>query len=196
MYNSERDMIWSAGGRFNTFFTLAPTRGYREKDIGQYDTQTEMDWISCCAFLIRSEVLTKIGLEDEIFFYGCFDDVDLSLRVRKVGYKLFYYPQSVIYHDVMSAALSEGRTGGNIKPFFHYLVTRNHWFFIRKHTPLLYLPSSIVYQLIKFFAYSVNFVLRCRFVKFRAFMHGFIHGIVQPLESEKLKHEKYILKYR
>lgn len=196
MFNKDRTLIWSAGGSFKPLFTLAPTIGHAKRDNTKYNTVSEMDWISCCAFMVRSDVLRKIGFEDEIFFYGCYDDVDLSFRVRKAGYKLYYCPQSVIYHDVMSAVLSDDRKDGNIKPFFHYLVTRNHWFFIRKHTRILYLPSSIIYQIGKLLSYGGVFLIKGRFLKLRAFIHGFLHGIIQPLVPERLNHLKFIQKYK
>lgn len=196
LFNENRELIWSAGGIFKPLFSLAPTIGHQEIDKGQFESQEYMDWISCCAFLVKSDVIKEVGLEDEIFFYGCFDDVDLSLRVRDAGYNLLYNPKSVIYHDVMSAVKSEGRKDGNIKPFFHYLVTRNHWFFIRKHTKFIYLPTSFVYQLFKLVAYSSVFILRGRFLKLKAFVHGFFNGIIQPLDPNKLNHLEKIAKYR
>lgn len=46
---------------------------------------------------IRKEVLDKIGLLDEAFFmYG--EDIDLSYRIQKAGYKNLYFPQTTIIH--------------------------------------------------------------------------------------------------
>ena len=54
--------------------------------------------ILCGAFMmIRRKALEKIGLLDEIFFmYG--EDIDLSYRLHKNGFKNFYYPKTSIIH--------------------------------------------------------------------------------------------------
>ena len=47
--------------------------------------------------LIRKSVLDEIGLLDETFFmYG--EDIDLSYRVIKAGYKNYYFPKTRIIH--------------------------------------------------------------------------------------------------
>jgi GT2 family glycosyltransferase len=47
--------------------------------------------------LLRKKVLDKIGLLDESFFmYG--EDIDLSYRIIKAGYKNYYFPKTRIIH--------------------------------------------------------------------------------------------------
>lgn len=47
--------------------------------------------------LIRKEVLEKIGFFDEKFFMW-FEEVDLLLRAKQAGYKIFYSPEPKIIH--------------------------------------------------------------------------------------------------
>lgn len=196
LYNKERSRIWNAGGKFNPFFSLARTIGEGEIDKGQYDETRETEWITGCALLIRSEVIAKVGKESDIFFYGCYDDLEWSIRIKEGGYKLMYCPEAIIYHDVMSAALEVEGKKKSIKPFFHYLVNRNHWFFIRLHTKGLYRVTSYAYQLIKFLGYFAYFLVKGRFFKLKAFVHGFFNGIVQPMDPKRLNHLSYIQKYK
>lgn len=57
----------------------------------------EMEVISGAFMLMRKTVLDKIGLLDETFFmYG--EDIDLSYRITKAGYKNYYFPQTQIIH--------------------------------------------------------------------------------------------------
>jgi GT2 family glycosyltransferase len=57
----------------------------------------EVDAI-CGAFMfIPAYVISKVGLFDEDFFmYG--EDLDLCYRIKKTGYKVFYYPEVTTIH--------------------------------------------------------------------------------------------------
>ena len=57
----------------------------------------EIDVISGAFMLMRKRVLDQIGLLDETFFmYG--EDIDLSYRITKAGYKNYYFPLTQIIH--------------------------------------------------------------------------------------------------
>jgi GT2 family glycosyltransferase len=57
----------------------------------------EIDVLSGAFMLLRKETLDKIGLLDEDFFmYG--EDIDLSYRVTKGGYKNYYFSDTSIIH--------------------------------------------------------------------------------------------------
>jgi O-antigen biosynthesis protein len=57
----------------------------------------EIDVLAGAFMLVKKEVLDKVGGFDEIFFmYG--EDVDLSYRIQKAGYKNYYYADSSIIH--------------------------------------------------------------------------------------------------
>ncbi len=66
--------------------------GYLDKDKTH-----EVDVLSGAFMLLRKEALEKTGLLDEAFFmYG--EDIDLSHRIVKAGYKNYYYPDARIIH--------------------------------------------------------------------------------------------------
>ena len=57
----------------------------------------EIDVLAGAFMLIKKEVLDQTGGFDETFFmYG--EDIDLSYRIQKAGYKNYYYAQSCILH--------------------------------------------------------------------------------------------------
>lgn len=76
----------------------------RSKKFGKYhltylspDETHEVEVLSGAFMLLRKSVLDTIGLLDEDFFmYG--EDVDLSYRVIKAGYKNYYYADTSIIH--------------------------------------------------------------------------------------------------
>lgn len=57
----------------------------------------QVDVLSGAFMMLRKEALDKIGLLDETFFmYG--EDIDLSYRITKAGYKNYYFSESSIIH--------------------------------------------------------------------------------------------------
>ncbi len=196
-YEHDRQLIWNAGGRFNKVFMISPTIGLDKRDSEVYNNDMSVDWITGCAFLVRADVVEKIGLTSDVYFYGCYDDVDWSLRIKKAGYKLWYCPKSVVYHAVgMAMKSDEPSKEGVLKPFFHYLANRNHIFFVRRHVKPLFWFTAYAYQVVKFFGYSGYFLYKKRYRKLKAFIHGFFHGITKPMNPEALRHKYYINKYR
>lgn len=76
----------------------------RSKRFGRYhlgfldrNKTHEIEILSGAFMLLRKNVLDKIGLLDEDYFmYG--EDIDLSYRIIKAGYKNYYYPEARIIH--------------------------------------------------------------------------------------------------
>ena len=57
----------------------------------------EIDVLSGAFMLLRKTALDKTGLLDEDYFmYG--EDIDLSYRITKAGYRNYYYPETRIIH--------------------------------------------------------------------------------------------------
>ena len=127
--------IWFAGGviRLPAFRTIH--RGYRETDHGQYDQMTDMDYLTGCCMLLRSSVLKSTGLLDPVYFNQC-EDVDLSLRLRRVGHDLLFVPAARIFHRVSFTI------GGELAPMNLYYGFRNNlrivFRFRRRPVALLY----------------------------------------------------------
>ncbi|MBC7426503.1 MAG: glycosyltransferase [Bacteroidia bacterium] len=76
----------------------------KSKLFGQYhlgflpEKETnEVDVLSGAFMMLRRETLDKTGLLDETFFmYG--EDIDLSYRIKKAGYKNYYFADTTIIH--------------------------------------------------------------------------------------------------
>lgn len=77
--------------------TLPFTRGRAEKDNGQYDKVEEIDAVIGAAFLLRSNMVKKIGVLDSNYYKGP-DDVDYCLRASRAGYKVVYNGLASLIH--------------------------------------------------------------------------------------------------
>ena len=121
-----KNTIWNAGGSFNSFFGLSKTRfkGMIYKPKLKIDTSTE--WISGCCILVKIAVIHEVGLLDNRFF-AYFEDVDWSIRMTNLGYKLGVVPKSIIYHHSSGSSKKNNTSNeGNLSPYAHYLNVRNH----------------------------------------------------------------------
>jgi GT2 family glycosyltransferase len=96
--------IFSKSTFFNKYYAV---------HIKEYET-AEVDVLSGCCMMVSHKVLQEIGgAFDEDYFMYC-EDVDLSYRIQKAGYKNIYFPEATIIHykgeSTRKATLSYIRT--------------------------------------------------------------------------------------
>ncbi len=104
----------------------------RSRRFGQYhlgyldkDEVHEVEILSGAFMLIRREALDKTGLLDEDFFmYG--EDIDLSYRIIKAGYRNYYFPRTRIIH--YKGESTKKSSVNYVRVFYHAMVI-----FARKH---------------------------------------------------------------
>lgn len=68
-----------------------------EDDRGQYDDIKDISWASTCAFFAKTSVIRKAGLFDPIYFAYA-EEVDISMKIWGLGYKIQVYPPVSVYH--------------------------------------------------------------------------------------------------
>jgi GT2 family glycosyltransferase len=74
------------------------SRAYLMADF-KHDHEAEVDWVSGAAFLVREEVIERVGVFDEEYFMFC-EDIDWCFRAWKGGFKVVYLPSAVITHAI------------------------------------------------------------------------------------------------
>jgi GT2 family glycosyltransferase len=114
----------TAGDLYSNWLAPYP-RGRGETDQGQYDTPQPVAAACAGASLYSCQMFKEIGLFDERFF-AYYEDVDISLRAWRAGWKVSYNPSLKTIHD-------RGVTSGKIKGFTTY-----HTF---KNMPLVWIKS-------------------------------------------------------
>ena len=168
MNYNKRDLIWSAGGYINKFFGNTTTNKSLEKKLN-------LDWITGCCMLLKTEVIKKTKLLDENFF-AYYEDVDWSLRIKDLGYSLQLVETSLIYHHG-SISSNNSTSEGRLSAYVHYLNFKNHIYFLRKHSEKFNFFGVVLYQLMKLISYSMYFILRFRFNKLKMIYKGLIDGM-------------------
>jgi len=61
------------------------------------DDVNEVDSVAGAFMLIKKVIYDEVnGFDEEYFMYG--EDIDLCFRIKKLGYKIYYYPETSIIH--------------------------------------------------------------------------------------------------
>ena len=179
-FHHDRNLIWNAGSTYNTLLGICATPNYNQKDPQHLcrNQEKKIDWITGCAFMIRSSVLKEVGtLKEGYFIY--YEDVDLSFRIKKAGYKLSYVPSSVIYHIAgMSHKSKTKGKEGFVSPKVHYLNARNRIWCLKEHTPVWAIPTVTLFNAFYFFSIGFYFIFRARWQKWQAWNKGMMEGLL------------------
>lgn len=61
---------------------------------------SEREMVTGCCFMIPRDLFMSIEGFDETYMIGYWEDSDICMKVRRLGYKIMYQPKSKIYHKV------------------------------------------------------------------------------------------------
>lgn len=128
---------------------LAVNRGESEVDGGQYDTPEEVFGTCGAAPLYRREMLEDIKVEGEYYdesFFAFWEDIDLDWRARLRGWKCWYNPRAVAYHQRGGPSIRRSK----VVEYYNY---RNRYLVILKNDKFFSLlkafPQIIFTELLK-----------------------------------------------
>jgi len=115
--------------------------------LGNFDVPTphpvEVDTLIGCNMAFRRNLLIETGGFDENFRGNCFrDDTDLSLRLKKLNYKLIYHPKALVRHKFK---------GKSVNNKWFYLTLYNHTYFYLKNFKPMTMHKVITYLFTTFF---------------------------------------------
>lgn len=99
-----------------------------EIDSGQYNDEQEVFWATGACMFVRAQVFNELGGFDEHFF-AHMEEIDLCWRMKNLGYKVYYSPNSTVYHV-------GGGTLGKESPQKTFLNFRNNLYLLIKNLPL------------------------------------------------------------
>jgi GT2 family glycosyltransferase len=115
---ADGETIQHAGGRIEWPLGMARHDGAGERDVGQWDVPRRAEYVTGAAMAFRSDVLEAVGLLDEGFWPGYYEDADFCYRVREAGHEVWYVPDAVLVHAetgslagtaLLSQAFHQGR---------------------------------------------------------------------------------------
>jgi len=99
----ERDRFEYAGAagglidRFGYPFCRGRVMGRVETDRGQYDSPSDVLWVTGACLMVRISVWKALGGLDERFF-AHMEEIDLCWRMQLEGWKVTVVPESTVFH--------------------------------------------------------------------------------------------------
>jgi len=129
------DRLWFGGGRFSPWLGRPVHVGLGRVASHGWSAARDLTFASGCALLVR---VGALGGDDpfdaSLFAYA--EDLDLSLRLRRAGWRIRYVPEATVWHH---EGASHRRAGGQALRF--YLNTRNLLRVAARHARWYHWPS-------------------------------------------------------
>ncbi|HMN30950.1 MAG TPA: glycosyltransferase, partial [Caldilineaceae bacterium] len=100
---------------------------HHELDQGQADHSHTVERVTGAALAVHRRVIERVGLLDEGFWPGYFEDMDYCLRARAAGFQIYYCAEAVLCHQESSSRLDFE----SLQRFYH----RGRLRFALKHLP-------------------------------------------------------------
>lgn len=129
--------IMKTCGRFPNFFTFCNDilglyhlhnkifkNGFIQFDW-EHDTAKQVQHVMGSFYLVRRKVIDEVGFMDDCYFVYM-EDLDLSFRITKAGYTIFYDKENIIYHK-------GGGISQQIKSTRLFYALHAKYCFVKKH---------------------------------------------------------------
>jgi len=104
------------------------------------------DWVPGCYYLIRREVIDRVGLFDPRYFLY-FEEVDHCRAVRSAGWKVMYYPFTEVVHMGGESAQTDGQLNEAGKQISS-LQIESELLYFRKHYGLAGALATVTLALV------------------------------------------------
>ena len=97
-------IVWSNGEAFHYGWGRSP-------DDRRFTFAREVDYCSGASLLIRKSLFDQLGGFDRRYAPAYYEDTDLCMGVRSLGYKVIYQPHSRLYHFEGATAGTDAHAG-------------------------------------------------------------------------------------
>lgn len=158
--------IWMAGGVFFWYKAATKHIGENQSNSSRFDHERKCNYAPTCFMIIHRSVFEKVGLMDENYFVY-YDDTDFIYRAIDAGFHVNYLPQFEVLHKVSSS------TGGGDSPFTIYYLTRNRFYFARKHLNIFKRYTAFIYSFLAIFYHAFSYDRKQRLSISRGIRDGF-----------------------
>ncbi len=144
--------------------------------------KTNTLWVSGGSGAFRKSIWEKLGGFDNLYNPFYWEDIDLSYRAIKSGFKVLFEPKSVVFHEHEKGAIKKNFLPSQIKS----IAYRNQFIFVWKNATDLDLQFSHLFWLPYHF---IKAFIRLDLAFFKGFFNAFIklpQIIKSSLRNQKL----------
>lgn len=176
-YYDEPQTLQCAGGAyffpFLGFAKLYYKNAPREllPEMSANSIEKSINFLPGTSILLRKDILQKVGIFDKDYFMYA-EDIDLSYRVKQLGYRIRVAKNSIIYHK-------ESKSTAGRKHMFYFLFNRGNTVLLKKHfSPLIFvtaIPAMLAHTFLQ--SWNLNYVWFA--------LKGIWAGITQPVTKRK-----------
>lgn len=146
---------------------------FLESDTNQYQEISEIFWASGAAMVIKAVAFKAMGGFDGDYFAHQ-EEIDLCWRVKRLGGKIIYVPNAVVYH-------LGGGTLDYDNPRKTYLNFRNNLFTIFKNSDYLQLLYMLPIRFVLDMLIAISYLLKGKFKIFYKIIQAYIVVIINTL---------------
>lgn len=138
-------------------------KGFLVHAAGEVDKNNTL-WVSGGSCALRRELFVKLGGFDELYNPFYWEDIDLSYRAQKAGYRVLFEKKSVVEHRHEQGSIKSSYSHNKIK----VIVYRNQFIFVWKNITdfdltilhFLYIPYHIMLAILRLdYVFLYGFVL-------------------------------------
>ncbi|WP_169239512.1 glycosyltransferase family 2 protein [Candidatus Roseilinea sp. NK_OTU-006] len=90
--------IQHAGGMLSRPRLVGSHHGHHKPNVPEYDVPREVDFVTGAAMALRGSALEQVGVFNEIFSPGYYEDVELCARMRAANWQVWYCPSATLKH--------------------------------------------------------------------------------------------------
>lgn len=168
MYWPNKSNLIQSGGGMIEWEKGVCYHKYTNQKLVKLPPTIEVDYVGL--IFIKKEIIDKIGLFDESFF-AYWEDVDICIRVKKLGYKVQTVSSAKVWH---LGSFTTEKLGG----FISYYSNRNRFWFMKKHLKINKYFKFIIYFIFYDYWLKTGFYLKNLDLKSLIFFNiGMITGI-------------------
>lgn len=144
--------------------------GLSQKPLTTNLDLVETDYVAGSCMLLRRETIDKVGLFNDTFFMY-WEEVDLSFRIRKLGYKLLSTTKTYIIRKENDKSRSIN---------MNYYMTRNIFLMKKLHSEIK--PYQVLIILLKMFKGSLSNTYKNKKIKY---LYIFFKGVIDGYKIYK-----------
>jgi GT2 family glycosyltransferase len=162
-FHSPGTLQYAGYSPINPYTVRSKGSGYREIDTGQYDKDSETNFVHGAAMMVPMEVIRKVGLMAECYFLY-YEELDWATRIKNAGYKLWYIHNSLVLHK-------ESISTGKMSPLKVYYMNRARLLYLRRNVNGFQFLVAILFQVfISIPKNTVKFLVTGKPGQFKAYL--------------------------